>query len=142
MVTRGIIEKIVDTTHVKVRVPRINKSAGAVGATPTENLPIACIASVPGIIPYYNVSDVVYVDYENDNTDSPVVIGLISSAITNNGRSDIFSSSIQVDASAILPTDTNIGPITPESINNISLISDIINRPIGESYPAAENVSF
>lgn len=142
MVTRGIIEKLIDNTHVKVRVPRINKSAGAVGATPTDELPTACLCSIPGVIPYYNVSDVVYVDYENDDTDSPVVIGLISSAITNNGRSDVFLSSLQVDASAILPSDTNIGPITPESINNISLIGDIFNRPTSESYPSAENIPF
>lgn len=40
MIVRGFVEAIVDDTHVKVRVPKVNKMEGAVGATPTAELAI------------------------------------------------------------------------------------------------------
>ena len=70
MIVRGFVEAIVDDTHVKVRVPKVNKMEGAVGATPTAELAIGVVCTPPGYSPRLRRGDAVIIGYENDDESS------------------------------------------------------------------------
>lgn len=86
MVNKAIIEEVITPYKVKVRIPQYHQIKGSPNATPTEDLPEAAISCPPGIIPAYRIGDVVYVDYELDQLDKPVITGSLS-------REDIPSTS-------------------------------------------------
>ena len=67
MVVRGLVEGISDNTHVKVRIPKINKSENAIGATPSSELATAIISTPPGYSPKIKRGDAVIVAFENDD---------------------------------------------------------------------------
>lgn len=125
MISRAYVEVLLNKTHVKVRIPRVNKAEGAVGATTTEQLATAVIATPPGVVPNLRRGDAVLVGYEDDNSASPVVIGLL---FTNKQTSisDITSGSLEVKTNTILPEDTVIGKVTAKSISFLKNVSSNI----------------
>lgn len=75
MVVRGLIEKIIDVYHVKVRIPEYHGLDTREAYALSEDLPTAVIAAPPGIIPNYKVGDAVFIAFEHDDLGDPVVIG-------------------------------------------------------------------
>lgn len=75
MINKAFIEKKIDEYTYIVRIPRFNKSNSSVYASKDTNLYTATICYLPGIIPYYDINDVVFVAYENDEYSNPVIIG-------------------------------------------------------------------
>lgn len=78
MVTKAIIEEVINEHQVRVRIPLIHKMAISASATPFKELPIAQICCTPGINILYSVGDVVYVSYEDDLSSKIVVLGDLS----------------------------------------------------------------
>ena len=78
MITKAIVEEIVSTTQVRVRIPLLHKISTSSSATPFNELPIATICTFPGIDIKYDVGDVVYVSYEDDLSSKIVVLGDLS----------------------------------------------------------------
>jgi hypothetical protein len=123
MIVRGIIEEVLDNNHAKVRIPTIHKSSNAVGSTPNNELPVALICTLPGYSVNIRRGNAVIVGYENDDEGSPVILGLISSAETNNSDADLLVESIEVKVNTKLPKETSIGDISKESLQNLSGLS-------------------
>lgn len=61
----------------KVRIPVYHKIKNTQGAVSDENLPLATVCTLPSISPYYQVGDVVWVGFENNEVDNPVILGLL-----------------------------------------------------------------
>ena len=129
MVSRAFVESIVDQTHVRVRIPRLNKISGAVGSTPTTELNIATICTLPGCKPRLQRGDVVLVAYEDDDDGSPVVLGLLFQP-TMKSTSDVSFDSLEVKVNSVLPEDTNIGELNEDTFKMLSGLRDNVQTQI------------
>lgn len=115
MVVRGLVEAISDNTHVKVRIPKINKSENAIGATPSSELATAVISAPPGYSPKIRRGDAVIVAFENDDDSSPVILGLLFNP-NSKTKADAVLDSLQVAVNAVLPVETTIGELSSDNI--------------------------
>lgn len=147
MITKGIITELVSKYQARVRIPIYDKAETSATATPNKFLSVATMCIQPGILPNYQVGDVVYVDFEMDIISQPIIMGLLFREGMNDSYPDIFANNIAASHSAVLPTDTNIGIVSP---NNILALQDVngsiqeqlnINKGKGPSteYPPITN---
>lgn len=120
MVCKAIIEQIVSDYKVKVRIPTFHRGEESVGCTPSIDIPTATICVPPSIYPSLKVKDVVFVDFEDDNVDKPVVMGVLFSSNCYNIKSDIKGNSLIIDVNAKLPKDTTIGEVTSQNIQHLT----------------------
>lgn len=107
--TRAFIEGKVDDFHYRVRIPILNKLDSSVGATPTKELAIATIATPPGISPKFKNGDLVFIEYEEQDTSKPVIVGRMFNTLTSSIVSDAQFDSVQVSVNAHLPNDSTVG---------------------------------
>ena len=78
MIQKAIIEEIVANGYqARVRIPRYNKASSSPTATDKQDLAIATICTYPGIHPSYQIGDIVFVGFENDKVNQPVILGLL-----------------------------------------------------------------
>lgn len=106
---KGIIEEIIDTYSVRVRIPIIHKAPNVVGSTPTDELPIACFATLPNIRLTPQIGDIVIVIFENNLYSQPIIIGYLYKSDMGESYCDIDANNINILGSAKLPDDTVVG---------------------------------
>lgn len=114
--TRAFIEGRVDDFHYRVRIPILNKLSSSVGATPTNELAVATIATPPGISPKFRTGDLVFIEYEENDTSKPVIVGRMFNTLTSNIASDAYFDSVTVSVNATLPKDSNVGDTTSQNL--------------------------
>ena len=61
----------------RVRIPVIHKIKNTPGAVSDDKLPIATVCALKDALPYYQVGDVVWVSFENNELDTPVILGVL-----------------------------------------------------------------
>jgi len=108
-----------DAYHYTVRIPSINKSGSAVGRTPDSELYTATVCTPPGVIPAYITGCAVFVLFENTDYSAPVIIGALMNETAEKLQSDMKPTSLVVSTNVTLPTDTNIGAVSPSSIQTL-----------------------
>ena len=114
MIQKAIIEEIVANGYqARVRIPRYNKASSSPTATDKQDLAIATICTYPGIHPSYQIGDIVFVGFENDRVNQPVILGLLYRENMGSSTSDMVD--------VLLPTD-QLGTInnTYELSGNLS----------------------
>lgn len=90
MIQKAIIEEIIQGGYqARVRIPRYNKAASSPTATDTGDLAIATICTFPGVHPSYQLGDIVFVGFENENINQPVILGLLYRENMGNSMSDM-----------------------------------------------------
>lgn len=115
--TRAIIEGYIDSNHIRVRIPRINKLATSVNGTPTEELSIATICAMPGYNPSFITGDIVFVEFEEDDVSKPVIVGDLKNQLHDKKvAGDLNLKSAVISVNAQLPEDTTIGSITRDEL--------------------------
>ncbi len=134
MIERALIVEVIDTYHVRIRIPTFNKSSTANGATPDAELSIAPIATVPGCSPALKVGDMVIVGFEHDDTASPVVLGLFFNSNSVTTVSDIRVNSLAVDVDVKLPESTSIGNLTPNTIKYLEGLNKNVQIQFDEAH--------
>lgn len=123
MIVRGFVEAIVDDTHVKVRVPKVNKMEGAVGATPTAELAIGVVCTPPGYSPRLRRGDAVIIGYENEDESSPIVLGMLFT-LNNDTTANAKIDSLEVKVDTKLSENTAIGNVSKENIQFLQGLKD------------------
>lgn len=118
MIQKAYIEKQIDGYSYKVRIPRYNKSNSSSSKTPTEQLYTAYACQLPDIDPYYANGDVVWVDFENDDTSRPVILGKAFNGEDTQSHSEITIDSEATSTSASTNLSAYIEGIT-DNIQNI-----------------------
>ena len=98
MINKAFIEKKIDQYTYKVRIPRYNKSASSTYSSKDQNLYTAIICTLPGIFPNYDINDVVFVAFENDDYSRPIILGkLYREEDNSNSTSDIICNELEVN---------------------------------------------
>ena len=140
--TRGIVEKVIDKYTILVRLPLYDKGPNAADAVPTESLPAAVICSPPRLSYNIMVGDIVFVSFEDNNRNKPVIVGyLYREALTESQYSDIILGNLEVKNQANLPRDTSIGDISNLEISYLFGLKDNIQYQIDKLNIAISNIS-
>jgi hypothetical protein len=123
MVCKAIIDAKLTNYKLRVRIPSLHSGVDSIGAVGTESIPIATVSIAAGIYPALKVGDVVFVTFEDDNPDKPVIVGLLYSDKCKTTLPDIVTTSLEVITNAKLPQDTQIGEITSTQVSYLKNIS-------------------
>ncbi len=129
MVTRGIVEKLLDRYTIKVRMPLLNRMKQNSSSILSDDLNEAVVSVPPNFDPNINVGDVVFVAFEDNNFGKPVVIGYLYRSNMTPTYGDIILNSINVKIAANLSADTTIGDV---SSTNISYLKGVTSNIQGQ----------
>lgn len=111
MITKAIIKKLnsLEDNHFIVYIPLLKKANSPVGSA---TLP-ATLICIPGVDNSLKVGDVVYVGFENDNYDRPVILGKLYLGLEN--KEDITTTLTVRTAETTevnkLPMNTMVGEV-------------------------------
>ena len=119
MVTKGIVEEIIDAYSARVRIPFFNGLQGTASATETKDLYIATIATLPNCKLNLQLKDIVYLAFEDNKFDCPVIIGQLSREATTDRNAVLRVDTLNTNVDAYLPSYTYIGDITPQEISHL-----------------------
>lgn len=132
MITRAIVDSIVDSYHVRIRIPEIDRVDYVSTKTSKKELNVATICTLPRSNISFEPGDVVYVAFEDMDKSKVVILGTLFRDALNNSNIDLTSQELKILKSAELPAETNIGDVTPVQIEYLKHIkndiSSIINR--------------
>jgi hypothetical protein len=134
MITKGILKSInYNDNTCLVRLP-LFETAGA----DTEVVLKAIFLTQPGNYNGYVENDVVFVDFENNKLDAPVVIGKLylgaAKEAQNTANASINVSNLNVTSKATLPLDTKIINTKPTTSAIVDVDGDVY------SYSSLEDV--
>jgi len=121
MLVKAIVEEIINKYQVRVRVPIFHQIETSPFATPKEQLPIASICTIPGINLALKVGEVVYVDFEVDQRENPVVMGVLAREnIISSSDADIRS--LKVDVNCELPSELYLSKEDQQKLVNFEAV--------------------
>ena len=101
MLTKAITVKNINEYSSKVRIPIYHKAESASNAVLDKDLPIAYYCMPPGVKPAFKEGEVVWVGFELNEPDHPVIMGVLC-------RDDSFSSSNILAQSLTVEVNANI----------------------------------
>ena len=104
MITKGIIEEVIDFNKVRVRCPVFDKIH--VADLSNNNLNIASVCNLPGSSILPRKGDIVFVGFENDNFSLPVVLGYLNLDSEINSSNSLKIDSLSVHNDTHLPRNT------------------------------------
>lgn len=131
MITRGIVERVVDAYHVKVRIPSIDRVATSSIHTATENLNTAIVATVPGCQIELQPNDVVIVAIDSSEP-SAIIIGYLYREESVNKPVTMLLEKLLVSSKAVLPSSTFVGKVTPNELQALQGVQSNIQVQLDE----------
>lgn len=119
MISRGIVERLVDAYTCKVRIPRLDRVQSSSVHTSTDDLMNAKICTLSNCDPNIQVGDVVFVAFEDNDYSKPVVIGYLYSVNKSPTKISLSVDSLNAQTNSTLPSDTTIGDVSYENLQNL-----------------------
>lgn len=139
MITKGIIEQVVDEYSVKVRLPIFDKLKNAQGATPSSQLPELYFCTLPNCYIAPKINDIVFVSFEDNDFSKPFILGYLFNQDAPQSTVDAVLNSLTVSGDTKLSKNTTIGDVNSTSIAclencdfNIKKEDKVINDKINE----------
>lgn len=126
MVTKGFIVSIPvgDDNKYEVRLPFFEDAIEDAEEIVYE----ATVSEAPGILQGYNVGDVVYCAFEDNDNARPVIIGKLFAKELENVGAEIQTLDLDVIHRATLPKNTTIGDATTSDVANIKDIKNKVSK--------------
>ncbi len=119
MITKGIVEKIVDRYHVKVRIPTIDRTPSSSIHTNTENLNTALICTLSNCNPNIQIGDVVFVALDDQSEDDAIILGYLYREVMTPTYCDLILNRLNVESEVALPKNITIGDITYTELSQL-----------------------
>lgn len=119
MITKAIVEEIIDACTIRVRIPSIDRTYQSSVHVRKEDLDVGVICTLPGCHPNLSVNDVVIVS-SDDAEEDLIILGQLYRPEKYSKNMDLFISSLNVNGSTQLSFDTYIGKVTPEELSQLS----------------------
>ena len=141
MLTKAYIQDVLSPHSIRVRIPLYNKISGVEGATPNNELGVACVCSLPNFITNACVGDVVIVGFEEDSISKPVVLGYLSTNTEKGALVDITCNQITAKGDVVLDEHTTIGEVEPENIKCLKNLKDNINSTFKLTAKSIEEIN-
>lgn len=129
MLTKGIIEDIIDPYHVKVRIPIFDRMSSSSLHIEDTDLNEALICSLPHCDLNIQRGDIVFIGFEDNDFSKPIVLGYLYRSNMTSTYCDLILNSLVVNIDAKLPVNTQIGSVTANEIKCLTgLKENIQNR--------------
>lgn len=128
MITKAIVKKLCtnNDNHFSVYIPLLRKA----NADESDATLQATLMSIPGLENTLNVGDVVYVSFEDDNYNTPIILGNLY--IKQKDKKDITTTlttkSLEVTEVNKSPSNTIIGDINVEKLQKALGVLEDINH--------------
>lgn len=116
MVTKAIVEQLIDPYHVRVRIPSIDRTLQSAVHTTTEHLNVALVCTLPGCDPNIRVGDVVFISFDDYSENQVVIIGHLYSKYQETPLCNLALQSLNVSDTATLPDNTSIGDVSSDEV--------------------------
>lgn len=140
MLTRGIIDSIIDKTTVRVRIPLLNNADFVSGHTLAEDLPIAKFCTLPRCDLNVKIGDVVIVGFETNDFTKPIILGYLYGAAENANPVTLIARSLYVENVTNLPENTSVGMITKSELNNLTNSESNLQDQLNKAYTLIANL--
>lgn len=129
MLTKGIILDKISTNKYSVRIPILGTTS--LGNTNVDSSIVeSTICYAPGDYNNYINGDVVYIMFEDNQYDRPVILGKLYIGVEEQANNLIKCSSLEVLHDVDLPETTKIGDLTYKDIKSMYDYQQIINSKI------------
>ena len=128
MVTKAIVEQIIDDYTIRVRIPLFDKIASDLTATRTADLSEATICFLANSYMGVSLGDIVYVSFEDNDRSKPVIIGHLSCNKDYESAASLVLHNLSIDSSCNLPANTLIGNIRYEQLLNAIQLQNNLNN--------------
>lgn len=128
MVTKAIVEEIVDKYRIKVRIPILDRTSSSSIHTSTENLNTATICTLTHCDPNMRPGDIVFVAV--DDRDEVVILGWLYREKQTESFCDLSLSELKVNRSVELPSETTIGQISSSELSTLKGVNTNIQEQI------------
>lgn len=139
MITKAIIDTVLNNNTALIRIPFINKSESSASATLQKNLYTATICALPNSKMNYQPGDVVFVGFENHDGSKPVILGQLSREEQTRQCAEIKVDSLKVNVDTYLSSNTTIGEVNSKEIaclkganRNLQFQIDILEQRIAK----------
>jgi len=126
MITKAIVEQIVDPYQIRIRIPKLDRMPQSSQHTKTSDLNIALVCTLPGCDPNIQIGDIVYVALDEKNEDEAIILGYLYRSKMTSTQCNMLFKDLAVSIRATLPDATTIGDVTSTEIQCLSGISDNI----------------
>lgn len=130
MITKAIVEQIVDRYHIRVRIPVLDRTLQSSIHTPTEELNVALVCVPPNFSPNIKCGDIVFVSIDNTDEENVVILGYLYRSDETMPYADMILNELSVQSIAKFPADTTIGNVSGKEISMLSSVNDNIQRQI------------
>ena len=120
MITKAIVEQIVDPYNIRVRIPIIDRTSKSSIHTATENLNVATICTIGGCSPNLQVGDVVVVAVDDTLDENVVILGSCYRSAPSSTHSDIIHNELTVTVKCTLPEETTIGKVSAKELKQLT----------------------
>lgn len=131
MITKAIVEDVIDRYTIKIRIPTLDRTIQSSVRTLSENLDVAVVCTLPHFDLNIQRGDIVIVAKE-ETEDDPIILGYLYRSKMTDTYADCILSSIGVHNSAQLPHDTSIGDVLSHEIQQLTGIRANIQKQIDE----------
>ena len=136
MITKAIVEEILTPSQIRVRIPTLNAVQGAKQSTPTDELSIATICTLPNAKNLVSTGDIVYVGFEDNDLSKPVILGHLlrtpNSDLFDGTLPDLQIRSLDVQYNTSLPTTTTIGGVSSNEIQYLRGVKNSLQQQIDD----------
>ena len=119
MITKAIIEEILSPYEVRVRIPSIDRVATDSVHTPTKDLNIATVCTLPNCYLNVQVGDIVFIAFEDNTERKAVILGHLLREAMSDSYVDIIAGDLDVRRSFTTSADVNIGGITYSELSSL-----------------------
>ena len=130
MITKAIVEQIVDKYNIKVRIPIIDRTAKSSIYTSTKDLNVATICTVPGCDPNLQVGDVVIVAIDETLDEKVVILGHSYRNSSSSTCPDVSVNQLNVKVECTLPLETTIGNVSGQDLQKVSGVTANIQHQL------------
>lgn len=116
MITKAIIVEQKDNKY-KIRIPIYHGIVGSANYIPDIDLPYATASVTSGIQTPYNINEIVYIAFEEEDLGYPIIIGSLHTLEEKiNPNAKLKLSELIVDKNVSLPLNTNIANVKSNEI--------------------------
>lgn len=132
MITKGIVESIVDKYSIKVRLPIFDKAKDTKNATPTQDLNNATICTLPNSEGQLSEGDIVFVGFEDNDTSKPIILGQLYRDIDQQTLMSLTLGALTTTSTTNLNKLTTIGDVKSNEIECLVGIKSNIQQQLNE----------
>lgn len=127
MITKGIVEEVIGY-KAKVRLPIFHALSNTKNSLSTRELTEATICSLANISDVVNVGDVVWVGFEDNDQNKPIILGHLYRETKTETTPSLKLGMLITTSTTNLSENTQIGKVVAKEIQRLTGVKDNIQR--------------